>query len=103
MVAPCRLAGVGGQTVRNRDFDDFVADVRPRLVRAFVAVSIGKLRESRAEAIYQADLLEAMVNSVVEGLAIVAEDGDLLLLNPVWRNACLTTQDAEMVLSVVVR
>lgn len=41
-----------------------------------------ELRESRAEAIYQADLLEAMVNSVVEGLAIVAEDGDLLLLNP---------------------
>jgi hypothetical protein len=27
----------------------------------------------------------------------------LLLLNPVWRNACLTTQDAQMVLSVVVR
>ena len=43
---------------------------------------VEELRESRAEAIYQADLLEAMVNSVVEGLAVVDEDGDLLLLNP---------------------
>lgn len=41
-----------------------------------------ELRKSRAEAIYQADLLEATVNSMVEGMAVVGENGDLLLLNP---------------------
>ncbi len=45
-------------------------------------VLIRELRASRAEAIYQADLLDATVNSMVEGMAVVGEKGELLLLNP---------------------
>lgn len=41
-----------------------------------------ELRRTEAEAVYQAGLLDAVVTSVVEGLAVVDDRGEVLLVNP---------------------
>lgn len=41
-----------------------------------------ELRRTHEEASYQADLLDAVVNSMLEGLAVIKDDGDVIVLNP---------------------
>lgn len=41
-----------------------------------------KLRHLHEEAVYQADLLDAVIHSMVEGLAMVKDDGEVVVLNP---------------------